>query len=77
MRKVIVQEFISLDGLAAGPNDSTDFVPASTEGDKGFGEEQVKLMNTLDTILLGRVTYQLFADYWPKITKRKRKSLCG
>ena len=74
MRKVILQEFISLDGLAAGPNDSTDFVPASTEGDKGFGEEQVKLMNTLDTILLGRVTYQLFADYWPKITKGKEKA---
>ena len=74
MRKVILQEFISLDSLAAGPNDSTDFVPASTEGDKGFGEEQVKLMNTVDTIVLGRVTYQLFADYWPKITKGKEKA---
>lgn len=73
MRKVILQEFISLDSLAAGPNDSVDYVPASTEGDKGFGQEQVKLMDTVDTILLGRVTYQMFADYWPKITKGKEK----
>lgn len=29
MRKVILQEFITLDGLAAGPNDSVDYVPAS------------------------------------------------
>lgn len=73
MRKVILQEFVTLDGLAAGPNDSTDFVPASTEGDKSFGEEQVKLMRSIDTILLGRVTYQLFAGYWPNVTKGKEK----
>lgn len=73
MRKVILQEFISLDSLTAGPKDNVDFVPASTEGDKGFGQEQVKLMNSVDTILLGRVTYQMFAGYWPKITKGKEK----
>jgi dihydrofolate reductase len=73
MRKVILQEFITLDSLAAGPNDSVDFVPASTKGDKSFGREQVKLMNTVDTILLGRKTYQMFAGYWPKVTKGKEK----
>lgn len=74
MRKVILQEFLTLDGLAAGPNDSTDFVPAATEGDKSFGEEQEKLMNSIDTILLGRVTYQMFAGYWPNVTKGKEKA---
>jgi len=53
MRKVILQEFITLDSLAAGPNDSVDFVPASTQGDESFGEEQFKLMSSVDTILLG------------------------
>lgn len=48
-------------------------VPASTEGDKSFGLEQMKLMNTVNTILLGRVTYQMLADHWPKITKGKEK----
>jgi dihydrofolate reductase len=33
MRNVILQEFVSLDGFAAGPNDSVDFVPASTQGE--------------------------------------------
>jgi dihydrofolate reductase len=74
MRKVILQEFITLDSLAAGPKDNVDFVPAATEGDKSFGQEQVKLLNTVDTILLGRVTYEMFAGYWPKITKGKEKA---
>jgi len=74
MRKVILQEFVTLDGLAAGPNDNVDYVPASTEGDKSFGLEQMKLMNTTDTILLGRVTYEMFAGHWPKITKGKEKA---
>ena len=72
MRRVILQEFITLDG-AAGPNDTVDYVPASTKGDKAFGKEQLKLMQTTDAVLLGRKTYQMFADYWPKITKGKEK----
>ncbi len=40
MRKVILQEFITLDSLAAGPNDNVDYVPASTQGDKSFGLEK-------------------------------------
>ena len=31
MRKVILQEFVSVDGLAAGPDDSVDFVPKATQ----------------------------------------------
>ena len=74
MRKVILQEFLSLNSLAAGPNESTDFVAASTQGDKSFGQEQVKLMDSVDAILLGRVTYEMFAGYWPMITKGPEKS---
>jgi dihydrofolate reductase len=73
MRKVILQEFVTLDGLAAGPNNSVDFVPASTRGDRSFGEEQTALLDAIDAILLGRVTYQLFADYWPKVSDRDEK----
>ncbi len=29
MRKVILQEFVTLNGIAAGPNDSVDFIPGS------------------------------------------------
>jgi hypothetical protein len=73
MRKVILQEFVALDNLAAGPNNSVDFVPASTQGDQSFGREQMKFMDTIDTILLGRVTYRMFADYWPKVTMGEEK----
>jgi dihydrofolate reductase len=73
MRKVILQEFVTLDGLAAGPNDSTDFVPSSTRGDHSLGQEQLRLMDSIDTILLGRVTYQMFSQYWPKVTSGEDK----
>jgi dihydrofolate reductase len=73
MRKVILQEFVTLDGLAAGENDPVDFVPASTRGDHTFGQEQLALMDAIDTILLGWVTYQMFAGYWPKITEGEEK----
>jgi hypothetical protein len=72
MRNVILQEFVSLDGLAAGQNDSVDFVPASTRGDQRFGLEQLSLMDSIDTILLGRVTYRMFSDYWPNATDGDR-----
>jgi dihydrofolate reductase len=67
MRKVVLQEFISIDGLAAGPNDSVDFIPASTRDDQTFGEEQLALMITTGTLLLGRVTYSMFSQYWPNV----------
>jgi dihydrofolate reductase len=73
MRKLVIQEFVTLDGLAAGPDDSVDFIPASTAGDRKFGKEQVALMDTLDTMLLGRVTYQMFSGFWPKVTEGEEK----
>jgi dihydrofolate reductase len=67
MRNVILQEFVSLDGLASGPNDSVDFVPASMQGDESFGQRQLEFMDSIDTILLGRVTYTMFAGHWPNV----------
>ena len=69
MRKLILQEFVTLDALAAGPNDNVDFVPASTRGDQSFGREQLAMFDSIDTIVLGRVTYQMFAGYWPSVTE--------
>jgi dihydrofolate reductase len=73
MRKVILQEFISLDGLAAGPDDNVDFVPASTQGDQRFGQAQTVLMDGIDTILLGSRTYRMFAGHWPNVTEGDEK----
>ena len=76
-RRLVLQEFISLDGLAAGPNDSVDFIPASTQGDATFGREQVALMDTVDTLVLGQRTYEMFAGFWPNVTAGPEKEFAG
>lgn len=68
MRKLILQEFVTLDGRVAGPEGEVDFVPATTQGDAAFGKRQLAFMDAIDTILLGRVTYQIFSQYWPQVT---------
>jgi dihydrofolate reductase len=72
-RKVVIQEFVSADGLISGPNDSVDFIPSSTGGDAAFGREQLALMDSVDTLLLGRITYAMFAGFWPKVTEGPEK----
>jgi dihydrofolate reductase len=51
-----------------------DFIPAATRGDQSFGQEQLALMDSIDTILLGSATYRLFAGYWPNVTEGADKS---
>ena len=64
MRKLILEEWISLDGYAADKNGQLDFFPSS-EKNRYSDQDQLKFMQGIDTILLGRVTYQLFVDFWP------------
>jgi dihydrofolate reductase len=70
---VILQEFVTIDGLAAGAKDSVDFVPASTAGDRSFGDRQMDFLDSIDAMLLGRVTYEMFAGYWPNVTSGEDK----
>jgi dihydrofolate reductase len=74
MRKVILQEIVSLDGYAAGPNGDVNFIPASTRGDQRWGAEQTALLDSVDTLLLGRVTYELFSQIWPTRTEGEEKA---
>jgi dihydrofolate reductase len=69
----MLQEFVTTNGLAAGPSDNVDFIPASTRGDRSFGQDQFAFLDTIDTILLGRVTYRMFAGYWPNVTDGEEK----
>jgi dihydrofolate reductase len=68
MRTVILQEFVSIDGMAAGLDGSVSFIPAATAGDQSFGRRQMAFIDSVDTILLGRVTYEMFAKHWPNVT---------
>lgn len=70
MRKVVVQQFVTLDGFAAGPNGELDFVNDSSADPTGgeFVDDQLAFIGTLDTALLGANTYRMFAEYWPEQT---------
>jgi dihydrofolate reductase len=71
MRKVIVQEFVTVDGFAAGPNGEMEFITDSSDADPTTGElvdDQLRLLETVDTILLGAETYRIFAAFWPEQT---------
>ena len=61
MRKVIVSEFVSLDGVAENPAWTFQFGSEEQEQYK-FDE-----LFACDALLLGRVTYQGFAAAWPSI----------
>ena len=52
---------VSLDGFVAGPNGEIDWVIF----DDDLIEDVQGLVNTADTALFGRVTYQLMEGYWP------------
>jgi dihydrofolate reductase len=67
MRKLILEEWVSLDGFAADRNGQLNFFPA-TEKDQHSDSHQLRFLDTVDTILLGRKTYELFVDFWPAAT---------
>lgn len=76
MRKIIIQEFISLDGVIQAPggpeeDTSSNFkyggwtAPYFYEADQEANAFMQKNMMATD-LLLGRKTYEIFAAYWPK-----------
>ncbi len=67
MRKLILQEWLSLDGFAVDRDGRLDFFPP-TESDRYSDRDQLAFLDGVDTILLGRRTYELFVDFWPAAT---------
>ncbi len=69
MRKVFVFNLVTLDGYFEGPNRDISWhnVTSSdgSEMDAEFNEYAVEMLNSVDTLLFGRVTYELMAGYWP------------
>ena len=70
MRKLILEEWLSLDGFAVDKNGRLDFFPPS-ETDKFSDRDQLKFIDSVGTIILGRKTYELFVDFWPTATAEK------
>ena len=77
-RKLIVSEFLTLDGVMQAPGD----VDEDREGgfkhggwqdglfDEVLGDAIGEIFSETDALLLGRKTYELFADFWPNGRRR-------
>jgi dihydrofolate reductase len=69
MGRIVVTEFISLDGVIEAPGGGEDFRHAGWSFEVSRGEEgdKFKLDETLasEALLLGRMTYEGFAKAWP------------
>jgi dihydrofolate reductase len=69
MGRIVVTEFVSLDGVVEDPGGSEDFEYGgwSFEFSRGDEGDKFKLDETMEAEvqLLGRVTYEGFADAWP------------
>src|SRR5918992_6044098 len=68
MGRIVVTEFVSLDGVMEAPGGEEFKYPGwSFEFDRGEEGNQFKLEETRasDALLLGRITYEGFAAAWP------------
>jgi dihydrofolate reductase len=69
MGRIVVTEFISLDGVVEDPGGSEDFEHGGwsfkfSRGDEGDKFKYDELMSS-DALLLGRRTFEGFAEAWP------------
>ncbi|MDB5183402.1 MAG: dihydrofolate reductase [Candidatus Saccharibacteria bacterium] len=73
MRKLIIAQFLTLDGVSqapGGPEEDTENefkyggwqIPYMGEDD---GNVMAQIFDNMGAMLLGRKTYDIFADYWP------------
>jgi dihydrofolate reductase len=71
MGKIVVTEFVSLDGVMEAPGGGEDYVHQgwTFEIDRGAEGDKFKLDETMsaEALLLGRRTYEGFAAAWPSM----------
>src|SRR5436305_13868941 len=62
MRKVVAGLFMTVDGVVQSPDKWQEHF------DEDMGEAMMEQLSSQDAVLLGRVTYQDWASYWPTAT---------
>lgn len=80
MRKIIVVEFVSLDGVMQAPGGADEDRSGSFQyggwsmsyGDAITGEALKHTYGEPYDLMLGRKTYDIFASYWPKIALKSK-----
>jgi dihydrofolate reductase len=69
--RLVVTEYISVDGVVEAPSGTEEFERVGwTDGfSRGSDGNQFKIEETMtsDAQLLGRITYQAFAEVWPHV----------
>ena len=68
MRNVLFFMLVSLDGYFEGPDGGIDWHRVDEE----FNDFAIEQLDTVGTILFGRVTYQGMASYWPTVPQAIR-----
>src|SRR5258708_17382401 len=63
MRKIIVFNIISLDGYHTGPGNNVMVMPMGGV----FDAYTIERLRAAETVLLGRVTYEMFRSFWPSV----------
>jgi dihydrofolate reductase len=66
MRQLFWQMNVTLDGFMEGPDG--DLGDTAQVVDQSFDRYASEMLRSIDGVLLGRKTYQLFAGYWPHAT---------
>ncbi len=61
MRKLFVFNLVTLGGYFEGPNKDISWHNVDSE----FNDYAIDMLNSVGTLLFGRVTYELMANYWP------------
>jgi dihydrofolate reductase len=67
MRKIIVYNVISLDGYHTGPDNDVSVTFPMMGG--VFDTYNAELLRTADVLLVGRVSFELFQSFWPKVAE--------
>lgn len=68
MRKLVVQQWVTVDNIVAEEDGGLGFVPGepfSERTDPAFKASVMGLIDSVDTLVLGANTYAQSRDYWP------------
>ena len=72
MRKLVVSEWMTLDGVYDADTMPQWFAPYDSEDRQAWIKESIL---SASAFLLGRVTYEMLMGYWPKVTDRGSKEI--
>jgi dihydrofolate reductase len=73
MRKVVLWIGMSLDGFTSGPDEQLDWLAPHATRPLPMATHR-RLRERCDTVLVGRVNYEGFFGYWPKVKDDPRAS---